>query len=59
MLDELAHSLIKEYSMTKKQYYNCTVIMRQALQYAVDLKIILENPMMKVHIDGRRMFRYV
>lgn len=59
MLDEWAHSLIKEYSMTKKQYYNCTVIMRQALQYAVDLKIIPENPMMKVHIDGRRMFRYV
>mgnify|MGYP004487698349 FL=1 len=45
--------------MTKTQYYNCTVIIRQALDYAADLKLILENPFKYVKIDGKRMFRKV
>ena len=39
-LDVFAHKLIQDYCMTKNQYYNATVIIRQALLYAVDLGII-------------------
>ena len=56
-LDEWAHDMIKKYNFTKKQYYNVTLIIRQALTYAVDLEILESNPMLKVHVDGRRMFR--
>ena len=57
MLDEWAHGLIKQYNMTKKQYYNVTVIIRQTLEYAVDLGIIESSPMADVRINGKRMFR--
>jgi len=57
ILDEWAHSLIKHHDMSKNQYFNCTVIMRQALSYAVDLGIIESNPFELVKVDGRRMFR--
>lgn len=56
-LDTWAHKLIQDNNMTKKQYYNATIIMRQSLDYAVDLGIITENPFSAVHIDGKRMFR--
>ena len=56
-LDQWAHNLIKEYGMGKKQYFNATVIMRQALTYAVDLEIIESNVFSQVKVDGRRMFR--
>ena len=58
-LDEFLHRLIKDNNMTKNCYYNATVIIRQALDYAVDLGIISTNPMTLVKIDGRRMFRKV
>ena len=58
-LDIWAHKLIKDYSMTKNQYYNVTVIMRQALLYAVDLEIIESSPFSSVKIDGKRLFRRV
>ena len=57
MLDEWAHNIIKQYDMTKKEYYMCTIIMRQVLEYAVDLGMIEESPMAKVRVNGRRMFR--
>lgn len=56
-LDEWAHKLIKDYNMTKNQYYNVTVIMRQALLYAVDLGIIESSPFSLIKIDGKRLFR--
>jgi integrase len=59
MLDTWAHTLIKDYSMTKTQYYDATVIMRQALQYAVDLGLIEKNPFDGVKPDAARMFRKV
>ncbi len=59
MLDEWTHTLIKEYSMTKKTYYNVTLIMRQALTYAVDLGIIKASPMDNIKPDGKRLFRKV
>lgn len=55
-LDIWAHTLVKENNMTKKKYYNVTVIMRQALEYAVDRNIILQNPLKNVHIDTK-LFR--
>lgn len=43
-LDVWAHQLIKDYDMTRKKYVNVQVIMRQALEYAVDLDIIESTP---------------
>ena len=54
-LDVWAHTLIKECRMTKKQYYNMAVIMRQDLELAVEKNIIPENPFSKVKID-RKLF---
>jgi len=58
-LDNWAHGLIKEHELTKNAYYNMAVIMRQSLEYAIDLKIISENPLSLVKIDGKRLFRKV
>ena len=58
-LDVFAHKLIQDYCMTKNQYYNATVIIRQALLYAVDLGIIVSSPFDQVSVDGKRMFRKV
>lgn len=58
-LDEWAHKLVKDYKMTKNQYYNATVIIRQALLYAVDLGVIESSPFSLVKIDGKRLFRKV
>lgn len=58
-LDNWAHTLIQQYSMTKNKYFNVTVIMRQALLYAVDLGIIEKSPFSEVKIDGKRLFRKV
>lgn len=56
-LDKWAHKLIQDYDMTKNKYYNVTVIMRQALVYAVDLGIIQASPFAVVKVDGKRLFR--
>lgn len=56
-LDEWAHRWIKEKSMTKTEYYNMSLIMRQVLDYAVDLDILYKNPFRDVKINGRRVFK--
>ena len=58
-LDNWAHDLIKKYSLTKKQYYNLTIIMRQGLEYAIELGMIKESPFAEVEIDGKVMFTKV
>lgn len=58
-LSNWAHMLIKRNNMTKTQYYNSTIIMRQVLDYAVDLGIIESNSFSLIKIDGRRLFRQV
>jgi integrase len=58
-LDEWVHATIQEHSLTKVQYYNMSVIMRQALLYAVELGILTDSPFDKVKPDARRMFRKV
>ena len=50
-LDTWAHRLIKSNEMTKKQYFNTTIIMRQLLHYAVDRKIIERSEFDKVKIN--------
>ena len=56
-LEEWAHRLIKTNCMTRKQYYNTTLIIRQLLEYAVDLGIISTNPYALVRVNAGRMFR--
>ena len=58
-LDEWAHKLIKEKALTKTEYYNLTVIMREALDYATDLGIVSSNVFRQVKVDGKRVFRRV
>ena len=58
-LDTWAHRLIQKHSMTKKKYYNSTIIMRQSLDYAVDLGIIESNPFSLISIDGKKLFQKV
>lgn len=53
LLDNWAHAMIKEHNMTKKTYYNMAIIMRQALQYAVDKEIIKDSPFNYVKIRGK------
>lgn len=50
-LDEWAHNIVKQYSLNKKQYYNMTVIMRQCLDYAIELGLIELNPFNRVKIQ--------
>lgn len=57
-LDEWAHRLIKTYSMSRKQYYNTTMIMRQMLEYAIDRGIIEANPFSRVKPESK-LFRKV
>ena len=57
-LDEWAHDMIKKYDMTKKMYYNMSIILRQCLDYAVDKKYIAKNPFSDVKINTK-MFRRV
>lgn len=57
-LDEWAHKIIKENHLTKKQYYNMAIIMRQSLDLAVEKNIISENPFSKIKVD-KKLFRPV
>lgn len=56
MLDEWAHEMIKTHQLTRKQYYNMTIIMRQALLLAVDKGILSESPFEEVTVN-KKMFR--
>lgn len=56
-LDVWAHQLIKEHDLDRKQYYNITMIVRQELDFAVELGLIPFNPFASVKIDGKKMFR--
>lgn len=58
-LDTWAHTLIQDGDLTRKQYYNLTIVIRQILDYAVELKLIPFNPFSLVKIDRNRMFRKI
>ncbi len=53
ILQEWALKKIRNHGLTKKQYYNMAVIIRQSLDYAVQKKIIAENPFSKVRVDSK------
>ena len=55
-LDVWAHSLIKDYNMTKTNYYNVTVILRQTLDYAVDVNIVDANAFRLIKVNTK-LFR--
>lgn len=52
-LDEWAHKMVKDNDLTKKQYYNMQIIMKQALEYAVEKELIASSPFRKVKVDGK------
>lgn len=58
-LNEWAHNLIKKYSLTKKQYYNMSIIMRQCLDYACEpeLNLLKDNPFRRVRIKSNLFTR--
>lgn len=55
-IDTWAHKLIRDNDFTRKQYYNHTMVVRQILEYAVDLKLIPVNPFEQVKVDSK-LFR--
>lgn len=57
-LKEWALNRVRDLKLSKNQYYNMTVIIRQSLDYAVDHGIIPVNPYNQFKIDGR-LFRKI
>ena len=54
-LDVWIHQMIREHGMGKHQYGNFSLILKQELEYAVDLDIIADNPFRHVKIDRKRV----
>lgn len=52
-LDNWAHEMIKKHELTKKSYYNMTIILRQCLDFAVELHYIQENVFAEVKINTK------
>lgn len=52
-LQEWALRIVREKNLTKKQYYNMSLIIRQSLDYAVQKGMIESNPFSRVHVDGK------
>lgn len=48
---------IKERSLTKTQFYNMSIILRQGLQYAHDIQAIPSNPFENVKVDPKLFAR--
>ncbi len=57
-LDIWAHSMVKKFNLTKKQYMNMSHIMRDSLNYAESVGYIEENLFLKIHINSK-LFRKV
>lgn len=52
-LDNWAHEMIKKYNLTKKAYYNMSVIIRQILDYAIEIGCLEDNEFRKVKINTK------
>lgn len=52
-LQEWALRTVRERELTKKQYYNMSMIIRQSLEYAVQKKIISENQFSRVKVESK------
>lgn len=57
-LDTWAHTLIKKHNLTKKQYYNMAIIIRQSLELARKKGIVLNNAFSNFKVDYK-LFRPV
>ncbi|MCD8131933.1 MAG: site-specific integrase [Lachnospiraceae bacterium] len=55
-LDMWVHSLIRQHNLTKTQYYNMAIIIRQSLDLAVSKKIIAVNCFSGIKVDYK-MFK--
>lgn len=55
-LEEWALNLIKENSMSKNQYYNATIIIREMMEYAVNKQLLAVNPFAGIKPD-KKLFR--
>ena len=56
-LDTWAHRMIKEYSLTKKSYYNMSMILRQCMDYMVEIGIMEKNIFREVSINKKMFVR--
>lgn len=54
-LDDWVHEKIQEHQMTKKKYYNMSIILRQCLDYACmdGINILEENPFERVKVNKK------
>lgn len=52
-LDEWAHKIVKKHNLTKRQYYNMSIIMRQSLDLAVQKKMVSSNIFNEVKMDAK------
>ena len=57
-LDKWVHQTIKDYNLTRNQYYNMSIIIRQCLDYCCQLNILQSNPFRDVKIN-KKLFRKV
>lgn len=53
ILQEWALRIVRDRKMTKRSYYNMAIIWRQGLSYAVQKRIISENPFLSVKVDKK------
>lgn len=51
-LDDWVHRKIRKYNMTKKKYYNMSLILRQGLEYATG-RFITTNPFEKITVESK------
>lgn len=56
-LDEWAHNKIKSYNLTKKAYYNMTVIIRQCFEYAYEAGYVDRNTFAEVKVNTKLFVR--
>ena len=52
-IEKWAYSLIKKYNMTHKAFSNMAIVLRQTLDYLVDMEVIEGNPFLRVKIDNK------
>ena len=56
-LDKWVHEVIKEYGMNNHQYVRFHAILKQLLDYAVDLELIDKNPDDELKIEKKRVLK--
>lgn len=57
-LDKWIHQIIKDYNLSRQQYYNMSLIIRQCLDYCCQMNILQSNPFRYVIIN-KKLFRKI